>query len=85
MASDIGRSKNGSFHYPEDGLWENIQGWIQKMLYVGGKEVLIKSLAQAIPTFSMACFKFRRCLRLHINLLIMKFWWGSKEEKRNPA
>jgi hypothetical protein len=42
------------------------------------KEVLIKSIAQAIPVFSMSWFKLPRGIRLNINLLIQNFWWRSK-------
>lgn len=47
-----------------------------------GKDVLIKSVAQAVPVYSMSCFKFPRGLCQHINSLIGKFWWGSKEGER---
>jgi hypothetical protein len=50
-----------------------------------GKDVLIKSVAQALPIFSMACFKLPRGLCLHINSLLKKFWWGSKEGERKPS
>jgi hypothetical protein len=39
-----------------------------------GKEVLIKSVAQA-----MSCFKLPRGLCEHINSLIRNFYWGSKK------
>jgi hypothetical protein len=44
--------------------------------------VLIKPVMQAIPVYSMACFKLPRGLCEHINLLIRQFWWGSTQGKR---
>jgi hypothetical protein len=82
MPSDVGRSLNGAFKYLRDRVWKRIQGWIEQMLSVGGKDILIKSVVQAILTFSMSCFKLPRGLCLHINSLIRKFWWGSKKGKR---
>ena len=55
---------------------------MEKCLSAGGKEVLIKSVAQAIPTYSMACFKLPRGLCKHIDGMVRNFWWGSKEGKR---
>ena len=52
------------------------------MLSAAGKEVLIKSVAMAIPIFSMACFKLPSGLCQHINAIIRSFWWGSKDGKR---
>ena len=49
------------------------------------RQVLIKSVAQAIPTYSMSCFKLPRGLCKHINSLLRKFWWGSKEGKRKTC
>jgi hypothetical protein len=82
MPSDVGRSLNGAFKYLRDRVWKRIQGWIEQMLSVGGKDILIKSVVQAILTFSMSCFKLPRGLCLHINSLIRNFWWGSKKGKR---
>jgi hypothetical protein len=82
MPSDVGRSLNGAFKYLKDRVWKRIQGWLELLLSVGGKDILIKSVVQAIPIFSMACFKLPRGLCHHINQLIRNFWWGSKEGKR---
>jgi hypothetical protein len=79
MPSDVGRSLNGAFKYLRDRVWKRVQGWLELLLSMGGKEVLIKSIAQAIPTFSMSCFKLPRGLCLHLNSLIRNFWWGSKK------
>ena len=85
LPSDVGRTKEGSFKYLKDRIWKQVQGWMEKALSVGGKEVLIKSVAQAIPTYSMACFKLPRGLCQHINGLLRKFWWGSKKGERRTA
>ena len=84
MPSDIGSSKNGAFKYLKDRLWSKVQGSIERTMSTAGKEVLVKSVAQAVPVFSMSCFKLPRGLCEHLNMLIRKFWWGSKEGKRKP-
>lgn len=50
-----------------------------------GKEVLVKSVAQAVLVFSMSCFKLPRDLCEHLNMLIRKFWWGGKDGHRKPS
>jgi hypothetical protein len=81
MPSDVGNSINGAFKYLKDRVWKRVQGWIEMLLSTAGKEVLIKSMAQAVPTYSMSCFRLPRGLCHHINSLLRNFWWGSKEEK----
>jgi hypothetical protein len=85
MPSDVGRSKHGAFKYLKDRIWKRIQGWLEQLLASGGKEVLIKSVAMAIPTFSMSCFKLPRGLCVAINAMLRSFWWGSKEGKRKTC
>lgn len=45
----------------------------------------IKSVVQAIPTYSMAIFKLPRGLCQHLTSIIHKFWWGSKSGERKTA
>jgi hypothetical protein len=62
MPSDVGHSRGGAFKYIKDRIWSKIQGWLEKLLSAMGKDVLIKSVAQALPIFSMACFLLPRGL-----------------------
>ena len=79
LPSDVGRAKEGSFKFLKDKIWKQVQGWMEKTLSIGGKEVVIKFVAQAILTYSMSSFKLPRGLCRHINGLLRKFWWASNK------
>lgn len=49
----IGRSKSDIFTYLKEKIWKKTHGWKEKLLSKGGKEILIKSVLQAIPTYAM--------------------------------
>jgi hypothetical protein len=85
MPLDVRKCKNEVFKYLKHRVWKRVQGWIELIISVGGKELLIKSLTQSIPTFSMSCFKLPKGLCDHINSLIRNFWWGSKRGKRKTC
>lgn len=85
LPTDVGRSKNGVFKYLKDRVWNRVQGWIEMLLSGAGKEVLIKSVVQALPTYAMGCFKLPRGLCEEIEEMIRQFWWGAKEGKRKTA
>lgn len=85
MPTDVGHSKNGTFKYLRDRVWEKVRGWMEKLLSSAGKEVLIKSVAQEIPVYSMACFRLPQGLCDSVTSLIRQFWWGSKQGRRKPS
>ena len=82
MPSDVAAQRMGLFKYLKDRVWNKVKGCLQKILSAGGKDVQI--IAQAIPDYSMACFRLPRGLCEHINSIIHKFWWGSKNGERKP-
>ena len=54
----------------------------KKLLSQAGREVLLKAVIQAIPTFTMGCFKLPVSLCNEIESLIKKFWWGQWGDRR---
>ena len=48
----------------------------------GNKEILIKAVAQAIPTYIMGVFKLPMSVCDDLNRMVRNFWWGSSEGKR---
>ena len=63
-------------------VWAKLQGWKEQLLPQAGREVLLKTVVQAIPTFSMSCFKLPVTLCNDIEQLIRKFWWGHRGNQR---
>lgn len=77
----MGKSKNQTFKSIEHKVWKRLRVWKGKLLSSVGREILVKAVAQAIPS-SMSCFLLPRYLCHRLGMLAYKFWWGSSEEKR---
>lgn len=76
------KSKRLIFGYLRDKVSRRLADWKNKLLSAGGKEVLLKAVIQAIPTYTMACFKVPDSICSDINRLCASFWWGDSNEKR---
>ena len=72
----VGRAKKQCFIYIKKRVWKKLQGWKERLLSQAGKEVLIKSVIQAIPTYTMSCFKLPKGLIKELEIMIRKFWRG---------
>ena len=53
----VRRAKYQTFSYLKDRVWKKLQGWKGIMLSRAGKELLIKAVIQAIPTYNMGVFQ----------------------------
>ena len=77
----VGCSKRKTFEYLKDRVWKRIQGWKEKLLSKAGKEILIKVIAQAIPTYAMSCFDLTKMLCDDIGKMINRFWWAHQDKE----
>ena len=72
----IGRGKKQAFNNIKSKIQNTLEGWKGKLLSQTGREVLIKSVAQAIPVYAMNCFLLPLGLCDDINSMMGRFWWG---------
>ena len=78
-----GKSKVNTFKGLQEKIMKRVMGWKEKFISKAGREILIKTVAQAIPTYSMCLFKLPRTICDNINSLLAKYWWGQHQgEKR---
>ncbi|KAA3476861.1 reverse transcriptase [Gossypium australe] len=59
-----------------------IDSWSTRFLSQGGKEIFIKSVLQAIPTYAMSCFLLPKTLCEMIKNKFARFWWQKGAGKR---
>ena len=78
----VGKNKKASLNYIKERVWSKLQGWKEKFLSQAGREVLLKVVVQAIPTFAIGCFLLPIGLIHDIEIMILKFWWGQRGEQR---
>lgn len=53
----MGRNKKASLRFIKERVWTKLQGWKEQLLSQAGREIFLKAVVQAIPTFAMSCFK----------------------------
>jgi exonuclease III/ribonuclease HI len=81
----VGQSRMRAFGGLKGRIWERMQGWQENFLSQAGKEVLLKAVVQAIPTYTMSVFQLPKTLCKEINSVMSKFWWGHKNDDNKVA
>lgn len=82
LPSSFHRGKSRDFQFLVDKVWSLLQGWKSQFFSQGGKEVLIKSIIQAISSDAMGCFRIPKRILSKISALYARFWWGTHGDKR---
>ena len=78
----MGRNKCNTFNGIKEKFGKKLAGRKEKMLSKARKEVLIKVVAQVIPTYIMNCFKIPNSLCEDLTSMIWNFWWGQKKDEK---
>ena len=66
-------------------MGKKLAGWKGKLLSIGGREILIKAVAQAIPTYTMSCFQLPITLCDDLESMMRNFWWGQRNQELKIA
>ncbi|KAL0340459.1 UNVERIFIED_CONTAM: putative mitochondrial protein [Sesamum radiatum] len=82
LPSVVGKSRRSVFQSIRDRVWNRICSWNEHNLSQAGKEVLIKAVAQAIPTYAMGCFRLPISLVNEIQSMVANYWWHNGEIKK---
>ncbi|KAL9676306.1 hypothetical protein QQ045_004520 [Rhodiola kirilowii] len=67
------------FRIIEEKVLRKIGDWKHKLLSYAGREVLIKSILQAIPLYAMSCFKIPLSLCRRLARDLVNFWWNKSK------
>ena len=85
LPSFIGRSKNQVFSILKERVGQKFAGWKGKLLSIGGKEILIKAVTQAMPSYTMSCFQLPQGLCEDLKSMMRNFWWDKKHQETKMA
>lgn len=77
LPSVVGRAKKPCFAYLKERVWNRISGWKENLLPVGGKEIMLKSVAEALTAYTMSIFKLLKKLCDAVEILMNRYWWGQ--------
>ncbi|XP_050233384.1 uncharacterized protein LOC126681873 [Mercurialis annua] len=73
----IGRSKRAAFSFIKDKVWSRLHSWNNNFLSKAGKEILIKTVLQALPIYTMKVFLLPLNLCAELERMLNSFWWGQ--------
>lgn len=77
-----GRAKTTTFRKIQKQVTKRVLGWKEKFISKAGREILIKTMVQSIPTYSMSLYRLPKAMSDAINLTLAKYWWGQKYDER---
>ncbi|KAM6593181.1 hypothetical protein CsatA_000884 [Cannabis sativa] len=77
----MGRNKNAILGFLKDKMEKRILSWEGRLLSKAGKEVLVKTVAQALPSYAMSVFLLPVDTCNKLEGMMAKFWWRSDSSK----
>jgi len=74
LSKSLGGSKTKKIYSFRKYLHNRINGWFTKFLSKDGKEVLIKSVPDALLTYVLSCFRLPKSVTSKLRNVVTKFW-----------
>ncbi|CAL1404768.1 unnamed protein product [Linum trigynum] len=82
VPTEWGRSKKETFRFLLERMEKKGESWKSLMLSPGGKEVLLKAVIQALPTYIMSVFLLPLNLTNKMDSILKRFFWSGSMKKR---
>ncbi|XP_030497624.2 uncharacterized protein LOC115713283 [Cannabis sativa] len=79
----IGRNKKSILGFLKNKVINRINSWTGKLLSGAGKEILLKTVVQSLPTYAMSVFLLPLGTCDEIEKLMARFWWKTTGSKGN--
>ena len=83
LPTAVGKITSGTFDHIGERSRSKMQGWSKRLFACAGRETLLKSIIQAIPTFSMSVFLLTKKVWKSLKSCMAKYWWSSSIDKRS--
>ena len=77
-----GKSKVNTFKGLQERITKKVIGWKEKFISKAGREIIIKTVAQAIPIYTMVIFKIPNALCDTLNSTLAKYLWGQINDEK---
>ena len=82
LPSLVGKNKKAIFAFIKDKTWQMINGWKMRLLSKAGKEILLKSVIQSIPSYLMSVFLIPLSLCAELERMMNSFWLGKQKDSQ---
>ncbi|KAL8100447.1 hypothetical protein AgCh_032636 [Apium graveolens] len=79
----LGRNKSTILGYLKDMVCSQVNKWNGKCISRSGKEVLIKTAVQALPTYAMSLFLLPQDITKHIEKTLASYWWKTSQNSNS--
>lgn len=83
LPTAVGRSSMEAFEFLPSRISKVIGTWSGRQASFAGHEVLLKSVAQAVPTYTMSCILLSKTTCRKLKTPIANFWWGGAATSRH--
>lgn len=75
----LGRNKSSTIGFLKDKVKKRVlHSWEDKIISQAGREELIKSVAQTLPSYAMSIILLPLDITKDMERSLTKFWWSSK-------
>ena len=76
----LSKSKSQDFIFVKERLDNKLSGWKSKNMSWSSRATLMRSMAQAIPAYSMSTILFPKGLCDQLDASVHRFWWSPKSK-----